>query len=162
MRTTAEELIVTRHDVNLRRLSGPDTVCHRYRHSVAAPATQPLTVAVPQAGLQVVFSCLVGELPGELRGAGQRRAFFDMDKLHFPLVLRNVRSGDRFAPLGAGGTQKLKKYFIDHKVPRNRRTCCPVLVSDGQIVWVVGHRIAEAAKVTAATTRVLKAEVQVV
>ena len=162
VQTAANELILTRHDVNLRSLSEPAAFHHRYCHRIAPPAAQPLTVTVPQAGVQIIFSCVTTDIQSLPTGAGQQRATFDMDKLRFPMVLRNVRSGDRFAPLGAGGTQKVKKYFIDHKVPRHQRACCPVLVSDGQIIWVVGHRIAEPAKVTAATNRVLTAELQVV
>ena len=85
-----------------------------------------------------------------------------MDKLRFPLVLRNAQPGDRLSPLGAGGTQKVKKYFIDHTVPKDERARCPLLVSGDQIVWIVGHRIAEPFKVTSATKHVLKAAVQVV
>ena len=81
-----------------------------------------------------------------------------MDKLAFPLTIRNWSPGDRFVPLGAGGSQKIKKYFIDHKVdPRDRRRC-PVLISAGRIVWLVGHRISDLAKVHPQTRRVLKAE----
>jgi tRNA(Ile)-lysidine synthase len=117
---------------------------------------------VPEAGVRVVFSLFAAGAPQDFDQAGQQQAFFDMDKLHFPLVVRNIRPGDRFLPLGAGGTQKVKKYFIDHKVPAKHRASCPLLVSEQQIVWVVGHRVAETAKVTASTARVLKAEVQLV
>jgi tRNA(Ile)-lysidine synthase len=56
------------------------------------------------------------------------------------------------------GTQKLKKYFIDNKVPRAERIRCPLLLSGGKIIWVAGYRIAEAVKVLATTQRVLKVE----
>lgn len=162
VQTAADELILTRHDVNLRSLSEPDAFQHRYHYRIAPLTTEPLIVTVSQARVQIIFSCVTTDIQGLPPGAGQQRANFDMDKLRFPMVLRNVRAGDRFVPLGAGGTQKVKKYFIDHKVPRHQRACCPVLVSDGQIIWVVGHRIAEPAKVTTATSRVLTATLQVV
>jgi tRNA(Ile)-lysidine synthase len=52
----------------------------------------------------------------------------------------------------------LKKFFIDKKVPRKERLKCPILLSCGKIVWVVGHRIDESVKVTPATKNVLKVE----
>lgn len=92
------------------------------------------------------------------RCAGQFTIFFDKDTLRFPMILRNFRPGDAFKPLGAGGTQKLKKYFIDKKVPRNERVRCPILLSGGKIIWVAGHRMDESVKVRPSTRNVLKVE----
>ncbi len=83
-------------------------------------------------------------------------AFMDRAILQFPLKMRNVRPGDRFQPLGLKGTQKLKKFFIDHKIPRRDRPGVPLLVSGERIVWVVGYRIDERAKVTRKTKRIIK------
>jgi len=85
--------------------------------------------------------------------------FLDYERLQFPLKMRNFRPGDRFAPLGATGEQKLKKFFIDHKVPRYERPEIPLLISGERIAWVVGHRIDERFKVTKKTKKVLKIEV---
>jgi tRNA(Ile)-lysidine synthase len=94
----------------------------------------------------------------DYRSAGQHADFFDKDALNLPMVLRNFRPGDAFRPLGMSGTQKLKKFFIDKKVPRRERQKCPILLSGGKIIWVVGHRIDESVKVTPATKNVLKVE----
>jgi tRNA(Ile)-lysidine synthase len=92
------------------------------------------------------------------REAGQLTAFFDMERITFPLVVRTVRPGDKFRPLGAGGTQKIKKFFIDHKVPLEKRLRCPLLESGGRIIWVMGHRIDERFKITDSTREALKVE----
>jgi tRNA(Ile)-lysidine synthase len=94
----------------------------------------------------------------DYRNTGQYTNFFDKDILRFPMVLRNVRPGDTFKPLGVGGTQKVKKFFIDKKVPRNERIKCPILLSGGKIVWVIGHRIDESVRVRPSTRNVLKVE----
>jgi len=94
----------------------------------------------------------------DYRSAGQHTNFFDKDALNFPMVLRNFRPGDSFKPLGMNGTQKLKKFFIDKKVPRSERIKCPILLSGGKLIWVVGHRIDESVKVTPTTKNVLKVE----
>ena len=86
-------------------------------------------------------------------------AFFDCERLRFPLRMRNFRPGDRFQPLGVKGEQKLKEFFIDHKIPRFERPGVPLLVSGETIIWVVGHRISEQVKVTEETKRVLRVEV---
>jgi tRNA(Ile)-lysidine synthase len=73
--------------------------------------------------------------------------------------MRNFRPGDRFQPLGVKGEQKLKEFFIDHKIPRFERPGVPLLVSGETIIWVVGHRISELVKVAEETERVLRVEV---
>jgi tRNA(Ile)-lysidine synthase len=88
--------------------------------------------------------------------AGHRVAFFDMDTLSFPLMIRNVRLGDRFTPLGIAGTQKINKFFSDHKVPANERMRCPLLLNKGRVIWVMGHRLDDSVKIAPDTRRILK------
>lgn len=85
--------------------------------------------------------------------------FFDYNRLKFPLKVRNFKAGDRFQPLGLEGMQKLKKFFIDHKVPRSERSKIPLIVSEDIIAWVVGYRIDERVKVRPDTERVLKIQI---
>lgn len=93
-----------------------------------------------------------------IKNAGNSVAFLDRDCVRFPLKVRNPMPGDRFVPLGMKGRQKLKKYFIDRKVPRQVRSLCPVLLSQDQIIWIVGHQIDDSVKVTSKTRHVLKIE----
>ena len=85
-------------------------------------------------------------------------ALFDLTAVTFPLKVRNFKHGDRFKPLGMAGSQKVKTFFINHKVPRSKRLRCPILLSGGRIIWVGGYRIDDSAKVTEKTKKVLKAE----
>jgi tRNA(Ile)-lysidine synthase len=94
----------------------------------------------------------------DLHKTGQGIALFDIDSLYFPLILRNALPGDRFKPFGLQGSQKLKKYFIDHKVPHHQRWNCPVLISGEHIIWLVGHRIAEGYSIRSNTRTILRAE----
>jgi tRNA(Ile)-lysidine synthase len=86
-------------------------------------------------------------------------ALMDYGSLRFPLKMRNFRPGDRFYPLGMKGSQKLKNFFIDHKVPRFERTKIPLLISGEMIAWIAGYRIDERVKVTEKTEKVLKVKV---
>jgi tRNA(Ile)-lysidine synthase len=45
--------------------------------------------------------------------------------------------------------------MIDHQIPRSLRDFVPIVASPRHIVWVVGWRIDERAKITAATERIL-------
>jgi len=70
--------------------------------------------------------------------------------------IRNRRPGDRFQPLGLGGHEKLQDFFVDRKVPRSERDRVPLVVNNcDRIVWVAGHRIDEAFRVTASTKAVV-------
>ncbi len=86
-------------------------------------------------------------------------ALMDYESLQFPLKMRNFRPGDRFDPLGVKGTQKLKHFFIDHKIPKFERPRVPLLIAGEMIAWIVGYRIDERVKVTGKTKKVLKVTV---
>ncbi|MEI8062760.1 MAG: tRNA lysidine(34) synthetase TilS [Verrucomicrobiota bacterium] len=81
---------------------------------------------------------------------------FDADALGDQFTIRTWQPGDRFQPLGMKGEKKLQDFFVDEKIPRQERSRILLLcAADGQIAWVVGHRIAEPFKVTGQTRRVL-------
>jgi tRNA(Ile)-lysidine synthase len=118
----------------------------------------PGRVAVPEAGIEL-SSALVpcGQCDTDRRGA--MRAQLDAAMVGPELVVRSPRPGDRMAPLGMRGTKKLHDFFVDKKIPRAEREGIPVLTTtDDEIVWIVGHRISERAKVTAGTVFVAEIE----
>lgn len=53
-----------------------------------------------------------------------------------------AQPGDRMAPLGMTGTRKLQDILTDLKVPKMQRTDVPVVVCEGEIIWLPGYRIA--------------------
>jgi len=86
------------------------------------------------------------------------RALMDAEIVPGPLLIRARRPGDRFQPIGAKGTMKLQDFLVNTKVPRAERDRVPVVLSGGRIVWLVGHRISNDAKVTAGTRRTVRLE----
>jgi len=80
----------------------------------------------------------------------------DADAVGPALWVRVPRPGDRFRPLGMSGTKKLSDLFIDAKVPRRSRRLVPVIENGKNLVWVVGHRLDDRAKITPQTRRVLQ------
>ncbi|AKL97109.1 tRNA(Ile)-lysidine synthase TilS [Clostridium aceticum] len=83
---------------------------------------------------------------------------FDYDKVKEGLNVRNRREGDRFWPLGLTGSKKLKDFFIDYKIDRDKRNEIPLVCDGEEIMWVVGYRISEKYKVTEETSSVLMVE----
>jgi tRNA(Ile)-lysidine synthase len=87
--------------------------------------------------------------------------YLDYDRVNKPLSLRQRKEGDRFIPLGMKGHQKIKDFFINQKIPLERRESIPLLVDQtGKILWVVGLRLSEEVKVIPQTKKVLKIEVK--
>jgi tRNA(Ile)-lysidine synthase len=83
-------------------------------------------------------------------------ANFDLDKVGTELSVRRRRPGDRFQPLGMSQTKKLQDFMVDAKIPRSWRDRVPLVSSAKQILWVVGWRIADRAKVTKNTKKILR------
>lgn len=79
----------------------------------------------------------------------------DAERVAFPLSLRGRRNGDRFAPLGLGGTKKLQDFLVDGGVPYYERDRVPLLCDRERIIWVVGMRLSEAVRITPTTKRAL-------
>ncbi len=86
--------------------------------------------------------------------------FLDFDTIPLPLTLRGWTPGDRFVPLGMQGRhKKLQDFFVDIKIPKEKRGQVPILVCPTGIVWVMGYRINEYYRVTQKTKRILSLEV---
>ncbi len=62
----------------------------------------------------------------------------------FPLTLRYRRNGDVFSPIGLkDGKMKLKDYFINQKIPQEKRDDFALLCKDKEVLWILGERISE-------------------
>ncbi len=83
-------------------------------------------------------------------------ALLDADKLTFPLVVRRWNPGDSFIPFGMEGRKKVSDFLIDEKVSLPEKNRQFVLLSGGEIVWVVGRRIDARYALTRGTENVLR------
>jgi tRNA(Ile)-lysidine synthase len=87
-------------------------------------------------------------------------ASLDADKVKFPVTWRYWQPGDSFYPLGMENRKKLSDFLIDKKISLADKNGISVLESDGEIIWVVGHRIDNRFKITPETKSVIKLTVQ--
>lgn len=81
--------------------------------------------------------------------------YFDYDKIEDGLYIRLRKSGDKFKPLGMKGSKKLKDFFIDEKISRDKREKTPLIYDNKGILWVVGNRISEDYKIDSNTKKFL-------
>lgn len=80
---------------------------------------------------------------------------FDYDNIKNEICIRNRKNGDRFSPIGMKGHKKLKDFFIDEKIPKEKRDLVPLVLDGEEIIWVVGYRISEKYKVSSNTKNIL-------
>ena len=85
-------------------------------------------------------------------------AFMDVAVAGRELWVRGRRPGDRVRPLGMKLPKKLQDFLVDTKVPRAWRDRVPLLCNSQQILWVVGYRIGEEARVRPDSEGVLRLE----
>lgn len=88
------------------------------------------------------------------------RICFDGDKIKEPLIIRNRRNGDWFEPLGTQGSQKIKKLFIDRKIPRPERDRIAILADQESVIWIENMHLSERVKVSPETKNILILEIR--
>ena len=81
---------------------------------------------------------------------------FNKKLLEFPLVLRKWEDGDKIQPLGMKGSKKVSDILIDKKISINEKKNIYVILSKGEIIWLLGHVISEKYKVISKINRSTK------
>jgi len=171
-----EDKVVDAPGLRVQRIGGRIVINKRMRSvNLAAPANLfsiPLSIPgealVPGTGLVVSVEDpgAVHPAGGSVRRAGSvapnatagngPEAVVQRDRVQGSLVVRNRRPGDRFHPVGLGGSKKLQDLFVDRKLPRAERDWVPLVVDQtDRIVWVAGYGIDEAFRVTDPSQAVL-------
>ncbi len=126
----------------------------------AAPLPLPGTARLDQRGVEV--DAEEATAPDDMNAGHDSIVYLNPEAASDGLVLRSWQEGERIQPLGMDGTKKLSDLFTDLKVPGDqRRDVAVVARPNGEILWVVGHRLSETARVAAGSPAVkLTARVQ--
>ncbi|MBE6008675.1 MAG: tRNA lysidine(34) synthetase TilS [Lachnospiraceae bacterium] len=92
------------------------------------------TVYVPEMGQYVLVSSK--EEKNSIKGVNVCTKSFNCAKIKDSLILRNRKTGDIVRLYPAGGSKKLKDFFIDKKIPREKRDELLVFASGNEVLWI--------------------------
>ena len=84
--------------------------------------------------------------------------WLNYDKIIDSLQIRNRLSGDYLILDKEGHKKLLKEYFINEKIPSEKRSKILLLTSDSQVIWVFGRRISADYKIDESTKRILEVQ----
>lgn len=86
--------------------------------------------------------------------------WLDYDKIKQGFCIRTRKAGDYFVSDAAGHHKKLKDYFVDEKIPSDKREQMWLVAQDSLVLWLVGGRISEHVKVDEYTKQIIELEYQ--
>ena len=81
--------------------------------------------------------------------------WLDYDMIKSNLVIRNPKLGDYFILDKFGRKKKLSRFFVDQKIPRERRKEQVLLAEENHVLWNMQGRISESCKISDKTKKVL-------
>lgn len=85
--------------------------------------------------------------------------YINADVLKFPLILRRVKEGDYFYPIGMNNKKKkVSKLLKDLKMPIHEKEHVWVLTTEDKIISILGIRMDERFKISTTTKEVLRIE----
>ncbi len=96
--------------------------------------------------------------PNYVVSRNPRVAHLDASKIDYPLVVRHWCRGDTFRPLGMKGFKKVSDFFVDSKMSVVEKESAWMILSAGEIVWIVGRRIDDRFKVSPSCKDILEIE----
>lgn len=85
-------------------------------------------------------------------------AIVNLGNLDFNFELRTRKNGDLIQPYGMLGTQKLKKYLNEKKVPQHKKDEILLFAQDNEVLWAFGLGISDKIKVVKNPTHKLTIE----
>ena len=114
------------------------------------------TVASEEDNIRLTFE------DGSVKNLSQNSCirWFDYDKIAENVMVRFKEEGDFLVISPEGDKKKLKKYFTDSKIPSDKRGGIPLVASGNDVLWIIGYRTGEGARITKSTKKLLKMEIK--
>lgn len=94
------------------------------------------------------------EMPKKFPKDSEMKAYICAEKIDFTLRHRN--DGDFIKPFGLKGSQKLKKYFNEKKIPNHEKDDIILLCNGNEVLWVAGYGLSDGLKVSTNPTHVIE------
>ena len=129
-------LVMAPHRAQMKTMKLPETGCYRYmdQFRLKIETTNDLSISKSK-------DC----------------ATVDAEKVHFPLFIRPVQTGDRFSPFGMEGHRLVSDFLTDSKLSiLEKRRQLVVTDCNDQIIWLIGLRTDNRFRVTPQTTSILR------
>lgn len=112
--------------------------------------------SIDEMRLSGLFSAVrITEPSEDALPATRLTASLDLDLVTFPVTVRQWKPGDRFMPLGMRQMKKISDFLIDMKVPVTEKEQVMLLLSGGDVMWVMSYRIDNRFRVTEETGKIL-------
>ncbi len=86
----------------------------------------------------------------------EKTAYINLNHIPIDFELRPRQDGDYIQPLGLKGSQKLKKYLNEKKIPNHEKNNLLFLCQENEILWAIGLGISDKIKVTDKPTHRIK------
>lgn len=135
--SSTHQLLKDRRFLIVREKNSTDFVPHFCN---SASELRALGFSVEYKKIADEDGCSVEKLWEEIHSANADTLFADADKMTFPVEIRKWEAGDWFIPLGMKGKKKLSDFFINQKIDCYAKEQVRLLISKGQVVWVIGWR----------------------
>ena len=143
--STSYRLLIDRDRLLIREKSTPEKSAYTIRENMA-PDDMPLhlTMKTYKKKKPVKFN------------PDPNHAYFDLQKVSFPLTIRKWKKGDRMVPFGMKGSKLISDLLTDKKLSRFKKEDAWVMLSGKQIIWVLGIRSSNLTRVSRKTDKVLE------
>ena len=148
---TSESLQIT--EKNKGRYEDDKWEANDYYYTVEIPGR----VNIKEIGMVIGFDIIDDK--SRLDFKSDDTVFMDYETVSFPVVIRNIRPGDKIQPLGIKGRKKVSSIFIDEKVPMIQRKKIPLLVDQKSVLWISGMKLSNRVKITDGTEKILRAKI---
>lgn len=122
-----------------------------------AETKEGVTISLPDGKMQLHVHDACGEIWKNKKKTYTK--WLNYDKIKCGLQLRRRAGGDYLTIDEMGHKKKLKEYFIEAKIPRERRDNIWLLAEDAHIIWVVGGRISADYKIVQDTKKILEVQI---
>ena len=86
--------------------------------------------------------------------------WFDYDIIKNAVVIRNQMPEDYITIDKNGNTQKIKKYFVNAKIPAEQRNQVLLAADGNHIMWIIGYRQNQMYQVSKDTKRILEIKIE--